>query len=185
MSLAYEPTHLPRFTVETVGGREVISIPPPRKVVVIVFLAFWVCAWTIGGLAALLSLLTNFQPFTLIWLCFWALAELFVFATLAWMLTGVETLRILGTDLEVGYRLLGFWRRKLYRGGDISGLSASDQSYGYGRRGQMTMPFFFANALGSVKFTYGARTIYLAAGLDESEGKLIVERLRDGLHIRA
>jgi hypothetical protein len=34
---------------------------------------------------------------------------------------------------------------------------------------------------GAVQFTYGARTVRLAAGLDEAEGGLIIERLKKSL----
>ena len=46
------------------------------------------------------------------------------------------------------------------------------------RYNSMSLPFLIRNRTGSVRFNYGARTIYLAAGLDEAEGRLIVDRLR-------
>jgi hypothetical protein len=42
----------------------------------------------------------------------------------------------------------------------------------------MSLPFLSGAKTGSVKFSYGARTIYLAPGLDEPEGQMIVDRLR-------
>jgi hypothetical protein len=48
----------------------------------------------------------------------------------------------------------------------------------FGRYNQMSLPFLSGAKTGSVKFSYGARTIYLAPGLDEPEGQMIVDRLR-------
>jgi hypothetical protein len=42
---------------------------------------------------------------------------------------------------------------------------------------QLQVPFLNVGRTGSVKFDYGPRTIYAAAGLDDAEGRLIVEQL--------
>lgn len=42
-------------------------------------------------------------------------------------------------------------------------------------------PFLRYTGGGAVRFTYGARTVFAGSGLDESEGRLIVDRLRGRL----
>lgn len=180
MSLKYEELKAPRFRAETIDGCDQITVPPQRNAFIMLFLLVWLCGWTFGGVMVMHSLLSRpFQPFLAIWLCAWLFGEGFALASLGWMSTGAEILRSVGPDLEVSYRMLGFTRSKFYRGTAISDLSAGVAPVltRNGRYGQMSLPFFGGNKTGSVKFIYGAQAIYLAAGLDEAEGQLIVERL--------
>ena len=167
----------PRFVVETVEGREQIRINAQRKLFILLFLPVWLAIWSFGGVSATRAFATTFQPFLLLWLVGWAVGWVFAGVTLGWMLTGSEILRVIGSDLEVSYRLLGFTRRKLYRGGDIRDLSASENQV-FSRYNQIDIPFLIASKSGCLRFSYGARTIYVGSGLDRSEGQLIVERLR-------
>jgi hypothetical protein len=180
MSAQYVETQNPRFAVETVDGREQIVVGAQRNLFLMLFLPVWLCGWTFGGVAALYTLSQGFQLFLLVWLCGWALGEAFVIATLGWMLTGKEVLRVAGSDLEIGYRMLGFTRRKLYRGSAIRDLASCDPPPLL-RYNQPSLPLLTGTKTGSVRFTYGARTIYAAQGLDQPEGRLIVERLRKRL----
>lgn len=176
MSLHYEAPPPPRFLVEQVDGREQIRIPPQRSIFLSLFLTVWLCGWTVGGMAAIGALLTkDFQPFLAFWLCGWAIGETLVAATLCWLWTGAEYIRVVNSDLEVGYRMLGYSRRKLYQGSQIRNLAP--QGNVWFATNNTALPIAFANRTGSVKFAYGGRTIYLAAGLDEAEGRLIVDRL--------
>ena len=176
MTLHYEAPQPPRFSVETVDGREQISIRARRSVFMSLFLAVWLCGWTLGGIGAITALLTKgFQPFLAFWLCGWAIGETLVAATLCWLWTGAEYIQVVNSDLEVGYRMLGYSRRKLYQGSQIRHLAP--QGNVWFATNHMALPIAFANRTGSVKFAYGGRTIYLAAGLDEAEGRLIVDRL--------
>jgi hypothetical protein len=178
MSPRYEETKTPRFKVESVGGAEQITIRAQRNIFVMLFLPVWLCGWTFGGFAAFTSLWTKgFQPFLLFWLCGWALGETLVAAILCWMFSGAEVVRVIGSDLEVGYRMLGFTRRKLFRGGEIRDLTSWTAPM-IGQRNRITLPFLTGAQSGAVKFNYGARTFYLASGLDEPEGRLIVDRLK-------
>jgi hypothetical protein len=180
MSVRYEEKKAPRFVVETVDGREQITIKAQRNLFLMLFLLVWICGWTFGGISAMKALTLGFQPFLAFWLAGWALGWVVVVATLGWMLSGAEIVRVIGSDLEVGYRLFGFTRRKLFRGGDIRDFRAY-ASPAFGRYNQSSPPFLPGNKSGCVKFSYGARTMYLGAGLDESEGRLIVDRLRKRL----
>ena len=181
MSMQYEALKPPRFRVETINGRDEITIGAQRNLFLMLFLLFWVSGWTFGGGATITTLFSRgFQPFLLFWLCGWAFGEACVLAILCWQFSGAEIIRIQGADLEIGCQMLGFTRRKLFRGSEIRDLSACQPQI-FNRYNQMSLPFFVANKTGSVKFAYGARTIYVAPGLDEAEGRLIVDRLRGSL----
>jgi hypothetical protein len=181
MSTQYEEPRAPRFVVETVDGHEQIAIAAQRNIFIMLFLLLWLGGWTVGGISAIGALSSKgFEPFLVFWLGGWALGEAFAAATLCWLFFGAEILRASGSDLEVSYQMLGFSRRRLFRGSEIRNLS-SYAVPAFGRYNQMPLPFLPGNRTGSVKFAYGARTIYVAAGLDESEGQLIVDRLRERL----
>lgn len=181
MSTGYEEPKAPRFIAETINGQEQMTVGAQRNLFTMLFLLFWLGGWTVGGISAFSQLLSKgFQPFLAFWLGGWALGELFAAATLCWLFSGAEILRVVGSDLEISYRMLGLTKRKLYRGSEIRDLSSNTTPL-FVRYSQSPLPFFGGNKTGSVKFTYGAQTIYAAAGLDEAEGRLIVDRLRKRL----
>jgi hypothetical protein len=178
MSARYEEVRPPRFAYETNGPDERFVIPAERKYFQMAFLAFWLCGWTAGGVTAIINLLTaSFQPFLIFWLCGWLIGECFAFVSLFWMLTGHETLTLLGSDLEVSYTMLGFSRRRLYRGGDIRDLAISIRPPTY-RSNQINLPIFANNSYGTIKFSYGTRTVHVASSLDEAEGRIIVDAMQ-------
>ena len=75
-------------------------------------------------------------------------------------------------------------RSRLYRGSEVRNLSASEAPPIFARM-QLYIPFVMKPKWGAVKFGYGGRTVYLAQGLDEAEGRMIVERLLRGLPANA
>jgi hypothetical protein len=177
MPARYEPIDNPRFTIAQTPEGEQIRIKPRRQIFLMLFLPIWLAAWTAGGVAAIYAISTRFEPFLLVWLCGWAVGWIFAAGTLVWMAAGAETLRMIGPDLEIGHHILGVSRRWLYQGSQIRRLSAAAQPgwpYNYYA---WQLPFSRRGRFGSIKFDYGARTIYAAPGLDEAEGAMIVTKL--------
>lgn len=176
MSTRYEPIGKERFTVEQTPQGELIRIKASRQVFVMLFLPFWLVLWTLGGGAAIYALLTQFQVFLLFWLCGWAAGWIAAAGTLLWMFAGSETVRVIGSDIEVTHQAMGLSRRWLYQGSGIKKLSVANQpAWPFQFRWQV--PFVRTPRNGSVKFDYGPRTIYIAPALDEGEAQIIVERL--------
>lgn len=176
MNARYEPVGKERFKIEQTPLGEQIRINAPRQIFVMLFLPFWLAMWTIGGAAAIHAVMTQFQVFLLFWLCGWAAGWIFAAGTLLWMFAGSETIRVDGRDLEIAHRALGMSRRWLYQGGQITALGVAAQvPWPFQFRWQI--PFFRTARNGSLKFSYGPRTIYAAPGLDEGEAQLIVDRL--------
>jgi hypothetical protein len=174
--MGYEALGKPRFVVEDSGPAELIRIKARKKIATVLVLPLWLVGWTIAGIFVMAVMLARaFSPFLLVWLCGWAAGWLAVAGTIAWTLFGSETLRVVDRDLEHGFRLGPWSRRKIYQGSQIRDLQGSAQ---LDSRSVFNLGPFNRSQTGAVKFSYGARTIRAAAGLDEAEGKLIVERLR-------
>jgi hypothetical protein len=171
----YEAPYAPRFHIDG----DVVVIPAHRQMFIMAFLCVWLCGWTFGGAAALSQLLQHFQPFLLFWLCGWVLGEGFALSTLAWMAAGRETLRVINGDLEISAQVFAFVRRRRYRGATIRDLSAGQYIGKYPNgRARMDVPLVWAPSSGGVKFAYGARTVFAGVGLDEPEGRMIVDFLK-------
>lgn len=165
-----------RFTVERGGGDEWLRVPARRNWFVLLFVAVWLTMWTAGGAAAVGALFTRFEPFLLVWLGFWALGWLFAVATVAWQLGGAELIGIDATEVHHRVTMPGYGSTRVYRRDAVHAAAPNAVAgmWGFGFF-QPSYPPLFNFPFGSVKFRYGARTIYLAAGLDEAEGALIAE----------
>lgn len=176
MPKGYVEPRTPRFRIEQVDEVEQVTVAARRSWFVLAFLAVWLTLWTVGGLLAITQVLTSFDLFLAVWLCFWAVGWLYAAATVVWQLRGREVLRVVDRDLEIILRSPGFNRSRVYHGREIARLTAHDGGGPFQVHGGA---FATANPLtagrsGSVRFDYGARTVYAAAGLDEAEGRLIV-----------
>jgi hypothetical protein len=177
VSINYQPLEPARFVETIKEGRRQIEIPARRNWFVLLFLCFWLTAWTIGGGAAIFQLFTEFQPFLIIWLCMWALGWLFAAVTIGWQLSGREIVRVVNSDLELGYRIFGYERTKLYRGADLRDLASTPTIPSIFQYTQLSVPFFKQGNMGVITFNYGARTERFGLGLDSAEGALIVDKL--------
>ncbi len=176
MAKTYEKPKPPRFRIEQGPWGERIRIRARHRVFALPFLILWISLWTLGGIAAFVEFARTGEPFLATWLIIWALSWLVVALIIAWMITGSEILRVSTGDLEIGHSLLGWMRVRTYRGAEIGHLSASESPPFYAQF-YPQIPFMRAQS-GSIKFSYGARTVYAAQGLDEAEGRMIVEWLR-------
>ena len=68
MSTRYIEPQSCRFIQERIDGVEQIRLPMRRNWFVLVFLSFWICGWTVGGIAAMVMVATNPQAFIIFWL---------------------------------------------------------------------------------------------------------------------
>jgi hypothetical protein len=177
--MAYENLGKERFVIDRSGPVETIRIKARRQIFALLFLPVWLTLWTVGGVAAITQVLHEFNLFLCLWLCGWLLGWVFAASTIAWMLVGAETMRIVAGDLELGVEIGPWARRKLYQGVQIKDLRVAPANPM--ANFQMSGPFMRQMQGGAVQFTYGARTVRLAAGLDEAEGGLIIERLKKSL----
>jgi hypothetical protein len=173
----------PRSRVVVDAGSEQIEIPARRNQFALLFLSIWLVGWTLGGIMAIAEVFTNFEPFLVIWLCFWAVGWIYAASTIAWQILGRETIRVESGRLIHGCRA-PLWNHELgFQVDEIRNLSPNQTSFF--ERFQFQSPLFTFGRSGSVKFSYGAKTAYLAAGIDEAEGVLITEWLAKRLPVSA
>lgn len=164
-----------RHRAEFVGGVERLRIPYRRQWFVFLFVPFWLLLWTFGGIAAIGEMAAHPNGFLAFWLCGWAAGWVFAASMLAAQF-GAELVSAPNGDLEVSGGFGPVRRTWRYRGGTIRNLQSAvvpDDPWGMGMRGWQT-PFWMRPRTGAVRFDYGAQTLYLAAGVDEPEGREIV-----------
>ena len=171
-----------RFATEFADGAEWIVIPAARNWFVLLFLPLWLIGWTIGGVAAVGFLFSGEGgAFMAVWLIIWALGWVVAAAVLGWQAAGAELLGVRGGALEVRWRMWRAGGGRRYELGRIRGLSpnAAPALFGHMQSGYPPfLPFTRGNAMGAVRFNYGARTVYAGSGLSFAEGEMIVDRLR-------
>lgn len=164
-----------RHKIETQDGVEHLVIRSRRNYFIILFLTFWLCGWTVGGGAAIWELTTEFSFFLVFWLCGWAMGWLFAASTIVMQLGGSEIIRVVGGDLEISNGVGVMRRTWRYLGSEVANLQ-SDQPNVFGLPiRSFDYPFFIRPRTGAVRFDYGAASVYCAQGLDEPEGRTIVE----------
>lgn len=147
MGEQYEVPGAARYSVEPSGDGELIRIKARRQVFALLFLPVWLTFWTMGSVAAIHQVSQHFVPFLLVWLGFWALGWVFAGGTLVWMLTGVESVRVINGDLEIANQALGFSRRWLFDGTVIRQLGAVSQP-GWPSSRSLQVPFTMASRQG-------------------------------------
>lgn len=165
----------PRIIIDENAPSAAIRIRARRPLLALIFFALWLLVWTAGGALAVIGLFQHFSASLCLWLGGWAAGWIFVATTLAWMLIGSETLRVVGDDLELGVRIGPWVGRKLYAIRRIENLRAIVRPTPPSRR---RLPFPRAARRGRLQFNYGPRAIHAAHGLTQAEGELVLERLK-------
>lgn len=88
-----------RFLQERIDGLEQIRIPMRRNWFILLFVGFWICGWTVGGIAAIYQVSQDFDWFFVFWLGGWALGWVFAAATICSQVAGSEIIRVVGKTL--------------------------------------------------------------------------------------
>jgi len=113
MHLAPPPS--PGSRIQELGDTLVVRFRPRRSWGDIVFLAFWLTGWTLGGIAVLYALTQagwGGRAFLLLWLCGWAFGEVFAAKEIAWQLVGREFLLVTANQLEIRKEIGSFARTR-------------------------------------------------------------------------
>lgn len=169
-----------RLINERVDGMEQIRIPMRLNWFILLFVGFWICGWTVGGIAAIREVSQNFDWFLVFWLGGWAIGWVFAALTIGSQIAGSEIIRVVGSDLETSIGVSQLRWRRLYRGDHIRNLRCSDPNPNrWPFRVQQTNPF--RPRAGAIKFDYGAQTLFAASWAEEAEGRLIVDWLKTKL----
>ncbi len=186
-----EPVHNGRATIHTHHGIATVSIPVRKNWFVIAFFSFWMCGWLFGVFASsgilfggLGGLFDGVSLFSAVWLMGWTLGGLFVLRMLLWMAIGREVATIQNGTITIEYQNLILKGPKTYSLSDARNFRVSDVdssysvfgtgfSWGSNGRRSIIQP-------GVIRFDYGMNTIKFGSGIDEAEGKHILNELRRG-----
>jgi hypothetical protein len=146
-----------------------------------VFLPFWLVMWTIGGVFVIVELARKApgtDPFLLLWLVGWALAETLVGYASLWLNYGTEIVWTDRLQLTIKRDLFGRGRTRTFEVRNISRLRAAGQ---YGSMMSSSWSSGMAQwgmVGGNIAFEYGGKTHRFGIWLEEQEAQEVVERLR-------
>ncbi len=176
-----------RFEVECSNEGLRIIIPTRRRILLIFFLGFWLCGWVMGEVTVIQHLasdqaLKNEGLFLLAWLGAWTMGGIFAILTWLNLISGREVVQLNERAISLSREVLGVGRPKEFDLANVADLRLSVQPYN---------PMDWNSGLqfwglggGILAFDYGAKTFRFGAGLDESEGKLILARIHDWIRGR-
>lgn len=175
----FEPLPKSRVSREVIAGIDTLTARAPRNWFIIIFLGLWLSIWSSAGIGAFAALLSGQAPvFMLVWLTGWALGWCFAASWLAWQLTGRIQIAVANGALIYSWKMVLLGRRKHYDILHIRDLREGTAMWPWGANFfNITPPPFFPSMPGAVRFDYGGRTVNVMQGLDETEGKQIVEAL--------
>jgi len=172
----------PKMRSAITGGPEglEIVIPARRNIFAVMFLGVWLIGWLMGEIAAI-GRLTSMRGigsdlFLLLWLTLWTIGGSVAAYTWLWMLAGKERILMGASTLRVKRDVLGFGPTRLYDLPKLRNLRVSPLPAGPRDMGAALRLWGFAGGL--IAFEYGGKTIRFGAAIDESEGQMIVERMK-------
>lgn len=165
-----------------------IEIPAKRNWFVVIFLTAWLCGWVMGELFAIAAL-TGFlgEPFEnggsfflLFWLIGWTAGGFFAIRTWLWMIAGKEIIRFDDNELRITKKGALLYSPKVYDLREVKNFALNpntnpDIFFGMNSSRDIWNP----GNNGIFKFEYGLKTIKIANGIDEAEGRFILEKIKE------
>jgi hypothetical protein len=151
--------------IQDLGDRLVVRFKPRRSWGELVFLAFWLAGWTLGGMAAVVALPTmdwGERAFVLLWLCGWVFGECFVTGAIAWQLFGRELLIVTPEQIEVRKEVGRFDRTRFYDARVVRDLTASRVPHDEDERPRKDF---------CLEFVYDEKTVRVGEGMGEREAE--------------
>lgn len=175
----------PRHRIIEQADGIAISIPSKRNIFILAFLTLWLCGWAVGEVSAPIAFFGSAKKnpgaaaFLLFWLCGWTVGGAFALCVWLWQFKGREILAISSAGLSIRHEVVGYGRTKYYDLSEIRDLRVAPLTFN---------PIDFRSSLafwsiggGSIAFDYGFKTFRFAAGVDEAEARIILQRITDAL----
>ncbi|MGO8985662.1 MAG: hypothetical protein ACLPHI_04160 [Terriglobales bacterium] len=187
-----------RSTVSQQDGALRISIPAARNTIAMLLISFWLCVWTVGGIATARQLLGKGEsnpsfltpkvghfrtpykagngsqtPSRLdsskgFWMCGWALGEVLAAFWLCRMLGGRDIFQTTNGTAEI--------RREIF------GLGLSTKQYSlqaiHNLRYQPDTSSGKTERPSGIAFDYGSRTVFFGDGADEAEANQLIGMIK-------
>jgi len=181
-----------RATVSDARRGFSIEIPPKRNWFVIIFMTGWLGGWLMGEIFALGTIFraihgqdTSFGSFfVLFWLIAWTAGGFFAFKSLLWMIAGKEIIIFNDDALTVDKKGALFYTRKTYNLREVKNFDINIISRFNGPFGNNNSSSWTLNGEGIFKFDYGLKTIKMGEGLDEAEGRYLLEVIKNKSFIK-
>jgi len=176
--MSVEPVPTMRSTITDEAGGLTIVMPGRRFLPFVLFLPLWLIGWAFGEFFAISTLVSGkgggSAPalFLGLWLTMWTIGGLVAMSLWMWMMFGRERLVVGSGRFVHSYELFGLTRPREYEVQSIRGLRAAPNLFDNARG-------FRSMTSGAITFDYGAKSVRIGAGLDEAEGRMIVQRIKD------
>lgn len=168
---------------ETYSGYK-IEIPAPRNWFVIIFMTAWLGGWGMGWIFAFTSIIseigapTGVDLFLLFWLTGWTVGGFFVIKTLYWMILGKEIITIQDGQLQITRKGDVFGKSKTYDLGHAENFEVrTTAQFSFFNQNHENNPFMISK-LGTLQFDYGLKTIRFGIGIDEAEGRFLLDKFK-------
>jgi hypothetical protein len=159
----------PVHSIEDLGDRLKIAIPARKQWLGMLFLLFWLTWWTFAGKSAWSGFLNNGSTFLLLWLAGWCVGEAAAGYSLVWMLTGREIIEVSSQSIITRFQILGLSVPREYLAERIQNMRVA-AAVPQEDDGATIGP-----SIGVLAFDYGARTVRIAGGIDEAEGRQLFD----------
>lgn len=159
-----------------------VQIPTKKNWFVIVFLTAWLVGWFIGEASVITTLFFDDTPFfadafLLFWLVGWTVGGTFCIAMLLWSIAGQEIIKVESGVIELGRQIFSLTKSKKYHINEVRYLTINPTP-DYDIWGMGSQRNLFGLKGGVLKFDYGLKTLKFGGGIDEAEGRLLVQLLR-------
>lgn len=164
------------------GNNIEVQIPTKKNWFLMIFLTAWLGGWFMGETFAITTLFFGDTPvladaFLLFWLAGWTVGGIFCIAILLWSIAGQEIIKVENGVIELGRRIFNLTKSKKYHIHDIRYLTINPApDYDIWGMGYQRSMFWLKG--GVLKFDYGLKTLKFAGGIDEAEGRLLIQVLR-------
>ena len=165
MAILVQPSPSRATVSEEIEGLRIII--PGRWNWGLLFVAFWLCAWTFAGIMAGRALLQHFSFFLCFWMLGWAFGEFFAGYSLLYAVGGRQIIVAGSETLTCRTEVFGLGWGKSYFVRELKNLRF--QPTRGGGRGQLAS---------RIAFDYGSRTIGFGGGLQEAEATELIGRIR-------
>lgn len=172
----------PRYKLEDLGDKLVISMPSIKIWPFILVFIYWSFAWGVAEILLIFVIfgakeLDKFDIFSfVIIILLWTVLGALLIYHLAWQLFGKEEIQVTNQSITISRIVFRYKRSKEYLAEYIKdvGLAYVRMQDLIARRWSITQ----GSNLGSISFDYGARTFRFAGGLDEAEAKQIIAAMQ-------
>jgi hypothetical protein len=184
-----------------------IEIPAKKNWFLIIFLTGWLGGWLLGELFALTVVFGNIFGFAfggfdgfgnadkglaafgfffvLFWLIAWSAGGFFTIRTWLWMIAGKEILTFDSNELKIEKKGTYAASPKTYdlrevKNFQLNPISNSNSIFG----NNSNRNIWNLGGDGVLKFDYGFKTIQIASGIDEAEGRYLLEKIKSKKFIK-